>query len=76
MLSSEIPEQAIPVGSGKAGVVNSADFACSSTLGENAVAFDFGLPSEPVKCSSGNPVSNSIIETIVSVQLRNRLNYL
>ncbi|KAK8398719.1 hypothetical protein O3P69_004081 [Scylla paramamosain] len=56
--STEIPEQTIAIGPGEVGVINSSSITCNSALGEDAIAFDFGVPFEPVKCVSGNPVSN------------------
>lgn len=47
------------MGSSGSGVVN------SSALGENAIAFNFGLPSEPVKHVPGNAVSNGVTTPIV-----------
>ncbi|XP_045602004.1 nucleoporin 88 [Procambarus clarkii] len=74
--TNEIPEQAISVGSGRAGVISSSSFTCSSNLGESAVSFDFGLPSEPVKCLSGNPVSNGVIENLIDPENVKRQTYL
>ncbi|KAG7157815.1 Nuclear pore complex protein Nup88-like [Homarus americanus] len=74
--SNEIPEQAISVGSVKAGVISSSNFTCTSTLGENAVAFDFSLPSEPMKYLSGNPVSNGVIENLIDRDDEKRQSFL
>ncbi|XP_047475018.1 nuclear pore complex protein Nup88-like [Penaeus chinensis] len=60
--SHEIPEQAISVGSSGSGIVN------GSTLGENAIAFNFGLPSEPVKLVPGNAVSNGVTTPVVDAE--------
>lgn len=64
--SPEIPEQTIIVGPGEIGVISSSSLVCSSTLGENAVGFDFGVPTELVKSVSGNPVSNQSLDFMVS----------
>lgn len=61
--SLEIPEQAVSVGLIQPGVVLSA---CT---GEAAVTFAFGQPKEALKSGSGNPVSNSIIDNLVSIML-------
>ncbi|XP_071551048.1 nucleoporin 88 isoform X2 [Panulirus ornatus] len=74
--SNEIPEQAISVGLSKAGVISSSNSICNSTLGQNAVTFDFGPPSEPIKCSSGNPISNGVIENLVDQEDEKRQKYL
>lgn len=64
--SAEIPEQTIAVGPGELGVINSSNLVCSSTLGEDAVGFDIGVPTELVKSVSGNPVSNQSLNFLVS----------
>ncbi|XP_053635741.2 nucleoporin 88 [Cherax quadricarinatus] len=76
LTSNEIPEQAISLGSGRVGVISSSNFTCSSNLGESAVAFDFGLPNEPVMCPSGNPVSNGIIENLIDLENGKRQKFL
>lgn len=60
--SAEIPEQTISVGPGEIGVISNSSLVCSSMLGENAVGFDIGVPTELVKPISGNPVSNQSLE--------------
>lgn len=63
--SAEIPEQTIAVGPGELGVISSSSFVCSSTLGEDAVGFDIGVPTEFVKSISGNPISNQSFDYLV-----------
>lgn len=64
--SAEIPDQTISVGPGEIGVISNSSLVCSSVLGENAVGFDIGVPTELVKPISGNPVSNQSLEFLVS----------
>ncbi|XP_045132213.1 nucleoporin 88-like [Portunus trituberculatus] len=64
--STEIPEQTIAVGPGEVGVISTSSITCNSTLGEDAIGFDFGVPSELVKCVSGNPVSNHSFSYMLS----------
>lgn len=66
LLSAEIPEQTISVGPAEIGVISNSSLVCNSVLGEDAVGFDIGVPTELVKPISGNPVSNQSFEFMVS----------
>ncbi|KAK7058760.1 hypothetical protein SK128_016253 [Halocaridina rubra] len=75
LASQEIPEQAILVAS-NTNVLNTSTCERAATLGESAVDFGFGPPSEQTKKIYGNPVSSRLGECIIDPEEEFKAEYL